>query len=330
MRHLDLEWWRYASESLSQAAQEDVLPHEWLQMLKEGLGVDAALLVVEGASTTEAGQVVTSVGYSESVVDVMRGWYPRHCPGYRFARDKRVAVRICDTPFDFRDTRTYAEALGPSGFREGITVTFGAPGSGRSGFLAMSSESSVPLGESARLGLTLLASEFPRMVSPLTSKSIQARESQGIVEIDAAGKICWLQHLSGNVFPIESQLIAFAKHLRTSRTPYCGFYIQDNSRFWWRISGEKTTTPSSDRVRIVITADKPAGDLTARELDVLGLVYRGLTNGQIASKLHISLGTVKSHVESLLQKLEQHNRAGLAAVTAAQDLFNPYTLFDTV
>ena len=66
----------------------------------------------------------------------------------------------------------------------------------------------------------------------------------------------------------------------------------------------------------------PRGSLTPREMDVLGLVCRGMTNSQIAAELYVSLGTVKTHIEALLRKLEQQNRSGLVAIAAAEDLFS--------
>jgi DNA-binding CsgD family transcriptional regulator len=49
--------------------------------------------------------------------------------------------------------------------------------------------------------------------------------------------------------------------------------------------------------------------LTRRELEVLRLVSQGLTNAQIARKLFIGEGTVKSHVKAILRKLHASHRA---------------------
>jgi DNA-binding NarL/FixJ family response regulator len=55
--------------------------------------------------------------------------------------------------------------------------------------------------------------------------------------------------------------------------------------------------------------------LTVRELEVLEQLQRGLSNQQIATKLFVSIDTVKTHVKRLLQKLGAHDR-GHAAVLA--------------
>ncbi|MBB3605975.1 DNA-binding CsgD family transcriptional regulator [Mycolicibacterium sp. BK556] len=53
--------------------------------------------------------------------------------------------------------------------------------------------------------------------------------------------------------------------------------------------------------------------LTRRELQVLRLMSVGNTNGQIAARLFISEGTVKSHVRHIMQKLEASNRTDAVA-----------------
>lgn len=51
--------------------------------------------------------------------------------------------------------------------------------------------------------------------------------------------------------------------------------------------------------------------LTKREVEILALIARELTNQQIADKLFISIRTVETHRINLTQKLGVHNTAGL-------------------
>jgi DNA-binding CsgD family transcriptional regulator len=62
-----------------------------------------------------------------------------------------------------------------------------------------------------------------------------------------------------------------------------------------------------------IVADDLAEQLTHRERQVLTLMAAGKTNAQIASRLFISEGTVKSHVRHIMQKLEASNRTDAVA-----------------
>ncbi|HVE47549.1 MAG TPA: response regulator transcription factor [Acidimicrobiales bacterium] len=48
--------------------------------------------------------------------------------------------------------------------------------------------------------------------------------------------------------------------------------------------------------------------LTNRELEVLRLVAKGMSNREIATDLYISENTVKNHVRNILEKLHLHNR----------------------
>jgi NarL family two-component system response regulator LiaR len=52
--------------------------------------------------------------------------------------------------------------------------------------------------------------------------------------------------------------------------------------------------------------------LTARELDVLRLLGEGKTNQEIAGQLVIGIKTLKTHVSSILIKLELHDRTQAA------------------
>ena len=61
----------------------------------------------------------------------------------------------------------------------------------------------------------------------------------------------------------------------------------------------------------------PRSELTARELDVLRLIVKGMSNKEIASALRITEGTVKIHVNNLLAKLGVSDRTK-AATTALQ------------
>jgi DNA-binding NarL/FixJ family response regulator len=55
-----------------------------------------------------------------------------------------------------------------------------------------------------------------------------------------------------------------------------------------------------------------AAGVTSREMDVLSLIARGLTNAQIAERLFLSPRTVETHVAHMLAKTGASDRADLA------------------
>jgi len=53
--------------------------------------------------------------------------------------------------------------------------------------------------------------------------------------------------------------------------------------------------------------------LTEREREVIDLLGEGLSNKEIAARLHVAIHTVKSHVHNVLEKLALHTRLEVAA-----------------
>jgi DNA-binding CsgD family transcriptional regulator len=75
-----------------------------------------------------------------------------------------------------------------------------------------------------------------------------------------------------------------------------------------------TEPATTDRVA------EPAVRLSPREQEVLRLVSEGCSTSMIAARLHLSENTVKTHVESLLNRLGARNRAEAVAAASRQRL----------
>jgi DNA-binding NarL/FixJ family response regulator len=99
-------------------------------------------------------------------------------------------------------------------------------------------------------------------------------------------------------------------------------------------SGEALLAPSVTRRLLDRFRDRLPGpsdaarhdrlrELTDRELEVLGLIARGLSNREIADALVLSEPTVKTHVSHVLDKLELRDRAQAVVLAYEVGLVRP-------
>jgi DNA-binding NarL/FixJ family response regulator len=95
--------------------------------------------------------------------------------------------------------------------------------------------------------------------------------------------------------------------------------------------GEALLAPSVTRRLIEEFARRPPSDarpavleaLSPRELEVLRLVARGLSNAEIASELYVGDATVKTHVSRILQKLNLRDRVQAVVLAYESGLLQP-------
>ena len=96
-------------------------------------------------------------------------------------------------------------------------------------------------------------------------------------------------------------------------------------------AGEALLAPTVTRRLIEHYVRRPApadhgerfAELTARELDILRHVARGLSNGEIASLLFLSEATVKTHVTRILAKLGLRGRVQAVVLAYESGLVTP-------
>ncbi len=69
------------------------------------------------------------------------------------------------------------------------------------------------------------------------------------------------------------------------------------------------------------STERPIDALTLRELEILELIHRGLTNPGIGEKLSISSRTVETHVRSIMSKLGAQSRSEAVRIAAERRLF---------
>ena len=102
------------------------------------------------------------------------------------------------------------------------------------------------------------------------------------------------------------------------------------------LSGDAGLSPSIQRrllewlsePEFTVPAEGPEGSealdgLTARETEVLVLIADGLTNQEIARKLHVSTATVKTHINNLFAKTGLKDRAQAVRYAFGKGLVRP-------
>jgi DNA-binding NarL/FixJ family response regulator len=98
-------------------------------------------------------------------------------------------------------------------------------------------------------------------------------------------------------------------------------------------AGEALLAPSVTRLLIDEVSRRPAvdastvapglADLTDREQEVLRLVARGLSNGEIAQQLFLGEATVKTHVGRVLTKLGVRDRVQAVVMAYESGVVTP-------
>ncbi len=120
------------------------------------------------------------------------------------------------------------------------------------------------------------------------------------------------------------------------RAGACGFLLKDSGpeRLLAAVTavagGDALFAPSVTRRLVEAYARQTACEqppdleaLTARELEVLKLIARGLSNLEIADRLYISEATVKTHLNRTMTKLDLDSRAQAVVVAYESGLVTP-------
>lgn len=147
------------------------------------------------------------------------------------------------------------------------------------------------------------------------------------LDIDMATKVV----VFGLSMDRESEIVASAEagvaglHLRTESFEHLLTLVSNAGKGQAQCSSEVSAILMRRVYAFAAQAnpDSSTDSLTARETEILELLEQGLTNQQIASRLSVTVHTVKNHVHSLLTKLGVGSRTEAVTVFRANKYTNP-------
>lgn len=239
----------------------------------------------------------------------------------------RPPVSLAELPVPADALPTWADCLIPAGFREGLGVPLFESGGPYVGMLSLFFSDAEPPSGVLRERLGHVAPLVARGVSPMRSLLASARLVRGAtagVVLLRDGSTHPLPGLGENPLLVaDSMVVDLARHSLLTGQIYQSFMwpTQDGSH----LSGHArmtvlaaTDVPPFVLGTLLMTAEVDTGDLTARELEVLGFLVDGHSNQQVAEHLLIAPRTVAAHVEHILHKLDVPTRT-LAAVRAERE-----------
>ncbi|GAB2736002.1 hypothetical protein GCM10027090_04430 [Sinomonas soli] len=265
------------------------------------------------------------VGYDSRVAAFANSGY-LSCPSYRASLDSAVPMRMRDYPFDFRLLPTYSEVLQPAGFEEGATAILRRSGTlSQVGMLVISQRDRQCIDDEQ---LDTLAAVTP-MLARIADDRARVRllratsGSAGLTVVVAP---------DGSTRPIDADsarlcqdvpaLTEAAVQLLSSGSLARSGYVW-HRRQWWQVvmaRSDDVSLPEPDVVVVSASPSRAPAGLTRRELHVLTLIAEGASNAQIAACLGLSVRTVTTHVEHIMQKMCRPSRAACAARAAAEGI----------
>ncbi len=158
-------------------------------------------------------------------------------------------------------------------------------------------------------------------LAPLGAIAVQLRE-----RLDGSG---YPRGVSGTAIPLAARVLAAADAYQSMCEPRPHRPARAGEAAARELRAEvKAGRLDGDAVEGVLGAaghrvprrrEGPAG-LTAREIDVLRLVSRGLSSKEIAARLVISPKTARNHIEHIYAKVGVSNRAGASLFAVQQGL----------
>ena len=125
----------------------------------------------------------------------------------------------------------------------------------------------------------------------------------------------WVRKHSAEVAIIILSLNEPSQFVEIARRSGANAYVSKSQSMQEIISSVTFALSNQGSFTSKLTVDRlPSFDLTPREVEVLYLLAEGASNLDISLKLYVSVSTVKTHISSLMRKLQCSNRTAAAKI----------------
>jgi DNA-binding NarL/FixJ family response regulator len=133
--------------------------------------------------------------------------------------------------------------------------------------------------------------------------------------------VAWCRRISPTTAIVVLTLNDGADYVRAAKSAGANAFIVKNAPLSDLIAALDfaLSSPTSFSSKQICSSGIDSG-LSAREIDVLHSISHGLSNSAIATDLYISVSTVKTHVSSILRKLDADNRVQALSIARERGL----------
>ena len=133
--------------------------------------------------------------------------------------------------------------------------------------------------------------------------------------------VAWSRRVSPTTAIVVLTLNEGADYVRAAKSAGANAFIVKNAPLSELIAALDfaISSPTSFSSKKMCNSEIDSG-LSAREIDVLHSINHGLSNTAIATDLYISVSTVKTHVSSILRKLDADNRVQALSIARERGL----------
>jgi DNA-binding CsgD family transcriptional regulator len=283
-----------------------------LERLRDILHADAAAIFAWNPAAHRH-VLVSNLAYTQPTLDGLSDPYADTDPHQRMLSTHKP-LRIADLPYDYRDTEMYQSVIAPMGFRDGMTTCLFAADGHYVGMVHMSSSTRGSFEPRHPTLLDAIAPSIGKLCTLARPRGFAAVDQSRAAFVDRTGCVQLIDQTTTLTVATDPRLATTVTiFLDSGDESIVGLWLDTNTRLRVRLDRVDEPLLDSHAVALVTETDVnlPYG-LTEREVDVLTGIAKGLSNQQIASNHAVSFRTTTTHVERILNKLDERSRTGAA------------------